>query len=69
KSEAAEEEGEEGTAPNVIFILVDDLGMNDMGSTSTDMAEATPFLDSLAKDGVRLTSYYTNHVCTPARVS
>lgn len=64
-----EEEEEEETPPNVIFILVDDLGMNDMGSSSTDMAEATPFIDSLAKGGVRLTSYYTNHVCTPSRVS
>ncbi|CAN0183326.1 unnamed protein product [Laminaria digitata] len=45
------------------------MGMNDMGSSSTDMAEATPFIDSLAKDGVRITSYYTNHICTPARVS
>lgn len=73
KSEAAaleEQEKEEGdTPPNVIFILVDDLGMNDMGSSSTDMAVATPFIDSLAKDGVRITRYYTNHICTPARVS
>ena len=68
KSEAAEEEAEQ-TAPNVIFVLVDDLGMNDMGSSSTDMAEATPFIDSLAKVGVRLTTYYSNHICTPARVS
>ncbi|CAM9346631.1 unnamed protein product, partial [Laminaria digitata] len=68
KSEAAEEEEEE-TPPNVIFILIDDMGMNDMGSSSTDMAEATPFIDSLAKDGVRLTRYYTNNICTPARAS
>lgn len=72
KSEAAageEGEEEEDTPPNVIFILVDDLGMNDMGSTSTDVAVATPFIDSLANDGVRITRYYTNHICTPARVS
>ena len=55
--------------PNVIFILVDDLGMNDLGSTSTDIAVATPFIDSLADDGVRIIRYYTNHICTPARVS
>ena len=67
KSDAAEEQEE--TRPNVIFILVDDLGMNDLGSSSTDMAEATPFIDSLAKDGVRITRYYTNSICTPARVS
>ena len=55
--------------PNVIFILVDDLGMNDVGSTSTDMSAATPFIQSLAEDGVKIINYYTNHVCTPARVS
>lgn len=55
--------------PNVIFILVDDLGMNDVGSTSTDMSAATPFIQSLAEDGVKIIRYYTNHMCTPARVS
>lgn len=60
---------QEERAPNVIFILVDDVGMNDMGPSSTDMSVATPFIDSLAVDGVRLSRYYTNHLCTPARVS
>lgn len=60
---------QEERAPNVIFILVDDVGMNDMGPSSTDMSVATPFIDSLAVDGVRLSRYYTNHICTPARVS
>ena len=66
KREEAEEEEE--TAPNVIFILVDDLGMNDMGSSSTDIADATPFIDSLAKDGVRISRYYTNHIGTSANI-
>lgn len=69
KSKAALGEEEVDNPPNVIFILVDDLGMNDVGSTSTDMAAATPFIESLAEDGVRIVNYYTNHMCTPARVS
>lgn len=62
-------EAEEERPPNVIFILIDDVGMNDMGPTSTDLSVATPFIDSLAENGVRLSRYYTNHLCTPARVS
>lgn len=55
--------------PNVLFLLVDDVGMNDLGLLSTDISELTPYLDSLAGEGVSLTNYYTNHICTPARVS
>lgn len=56
--------------PNVIFILLDDVGMNDIGYTSTDgLATVTPFMDSLAFQGVRISEYYTAHLCTPARVS
>ena len=55
--------------PNVIFILLDDVGMNDMGYTSTDDLAITPFMDSLALEGVRISDYYTAHLCTPARVS
>lgn len=55
--------------PNVILILIDDAGMNDIGHQSTDLGELTPFMDSLSSQGVRLSKYYTNHLCTPARVS
>ena len=63
------EENGEATPPNVIFILIDDVGMNDFGPSSTDISLATPFMDSLAKEGVQISRYYTNHICTPARVS
>lgn len=55
--------------PNVVFILMDDVGMNDIGYQSTDLGELTPFMDSLSAKGVRLGKYYTNHLCTPSRVS
>lgn len=55
--------------PNVIFVMLDDMGMNDLGLQSTDLEPMTPFLDSLIAGGVHLSRYYTNHICTPARVS
>lgn len=64
-----EEGQEEQQQPNVIFILIDDVGMNDIGHRSTDLQELAPFMDSLSSEGVRLTKYYTNHLCTPSRVS
>jgi Arylsulfatase A and related enzymes len=35
------------------------MGHADMGYQSTDLSKATPFMDSLAASGVKLTSYYT----------
>lgn len=64
-----QKEETEGEQPNVIFILIDDVGMNDIGHQSTDLGELTPFMDSLSSEGVRLSKYYTNHLCTPSRVS
>ncbi|MBA3712172.1 MAG: sulfatase-like hydrolase/transferase [Pyrinomonadaceae bacterium] len=53
--------------PNVIFILVDDLGYADIGSYGARDIR-TPRLDRLAREGVRLTDCYSNGpVCTPTR--
>lgn len=53
--------------PNIIFILVDDMGYGDLGVTgSTDID--TPNIDRIAADGVQLTHFYANApVCTPTR--
>lgn len=67
-SETTAERKKNGIPPNVIFILLDDMGMNDFGFRSTDLMEMTPYIDGLAGRGVRLDNYYTNHICTPARV-
>jgi len=55
--------------PNVLFIMSDDLGYGDLGITGrTDYA--TPVLDALAREGVRLTqAYAAAPVCTPTRVA
>ena len=55
--------------PNVIFILVDDLGWNDLGYTGSDFYES-PNIDSLSKDCFDfLTAYAASPVCSPTRAS
>ena len=51
--------------PNIVIILGDDLGFADMGAFGSEIK--TPSLDSLAKDGVRFTQFYTHASCSPTR--
>jgi arylsulfatase A-like enzyme len=53
--------------PNVVFILVDDLGFGDVGYNGSDIA--TPVLDQMAIDGVRLDRNYVYPVCSPTRAA
>lgn len=54
-------------APNIIYIVADDLGAFDLGSFGAD-AEVSPHLDRLAREGLRFTRAYSNSpVCSPAR--
>lgn len=43
--------------PNVVFIMADDLGWNDLGYTGSDYHE-TPYIDSLASEGMIFTNAY-----------
>ncbi|PSL07151.1 sulfatase [Cecembia rubra] len=55
--------------PNVLFILVDDLGWTDLGSFGSEFYE-TPNIDRLAAMGVKFTNAYTaSPVCSPTRAS
>ncbi|MFV0374648.1 arylsulfatase [Microbacterium sp.] len=54
-------------APNVIVMLVDDMGYADIGPFGSEID--TPNLDRLAERGVRLTNYHTTPVCSPARAA
>lgn len=55
--------------PNILFILADDLGWNDLGCTGSKFYE-TPNLDKLAAEGVRFTQAYAScGVCSPSRAS
>ena len=64
---AHEEPEEEALRPNIIFIMVDDLGMGDLSSYG-QKAFATPHIDRLAKEGMRFTQAYAGcTVCAPSR--
>ncbi len=53
--------------PNVLFILADDLGYGDLSCYGRPDYQ-TPFLDKLARQGVRFTrAYAAGPVCTPTR--
>ncbi|HBJ82806.1 MAG TPA: arylsulfatase, partial [Verrucomicrobiales bacterium] len=51
--------------PNVLVIIADDLGWNDVGFHSK--SATTPHLDRFAKEGIELQRFYTYAVCSPAR--
>lgn len=55
--------------PNVLFILIDDFGWNDVGYNGSTFYE-TPQLDALAKEWLRFDQCYTpSPMCSPTRVS
>lgn len=55
--------------PNVVLVIADDLGYGDLSSYGAPDIK-TPHLDRLAREGVRLTSFYANApVCTPTRAA
>jgi len=55
--------------PNVVLILIDDLGWTDLGCTGSPFYE-TPHLDRLAQQGMRFTDAYAAcPVCSPTRAS
>ena len=58
----------QSTRPNVVLIVTDDVGYGDIGSYGASDIK-TPNIDSLAKDGVRLTDFYAAPVCTPTRAA
>ena len=52
-------------APNIVFILADDLGYTDIAPYGSEVN--TPTLSSLADQGLRFTNYHTAANCAPAR--
>ena len=66
----------ESDLPNILLILVDDLGnadasfnyqMTHQGSTFNDAPIPTPNLDSIANEGIRFSNHHTNWICGPSR--
>ena len=55
----------DAVAPNVLFIVLDDLGFDDVGFRSHEIR--TPHVDALAQNGLVLDQYYVQDVCSPSR--
>ena len=53
--------------PNIIFIMADDLGYNDLGCYGQTLIQ-TPNIDAIAANGIRFTQFYSgSSVCAPSR--
>ncbi len=52
--------------PNIIFVMVDDLGYGDLGVYGQQHIQ-TPHLDQMAAEGILFTDVYAEAVCAPAR--
>lgn len=58
-----------GRKPNILWIVVDDMGYGDPGcyGGGAMSGASTPNIDKLAAGGLKLTSCYSQHTCTPTR--
>jgi arylsulfatase len=52
-------------APNVVLIVLDDVGFAQLGCFGSDID--TPTIDRLAADGLRYTGFHTTALCSPTR--
>ena len=53
------------TKPNIVLILIDDLGLTDLGAYGSEID--TPNIDALAKNGLIFTNYHATSECAPSR--
>jgi arylsulfatase len=60
-----------GRRPNILILVVDDLGYGDVGAYGGGEAlgAPTPHIDRLAREGLKLTSTYAQPSCTPTRAA
>jgi arylsulfatase A-like enzyme len=59
--------GVKPSSPNIVMILMDDMGYGDIGSTGANQYE-TPNLDKLASQGMQFTWFYSAQaVCSASR--
>src|ERR1700704_5217104 len=54
--------------PNVLLILVDDMGHGDLGFHGNPIIK-TPHLDKFARRSLRMKYFYVSPVCAPTRAS
>ena len=68
---AANAAAQETRKPNIVFILVDNLGYGDTGAYGGGELRGapTPRIDQLAREGLRLTNFNVEPECTPSRAA
>ena len=59
--------GQVHSPPNVVLILVDDMGWSDVGAFGGEIE--TPHIDRLAAGGLRFTQFHTTAKCFPSRAA
>ena len=59
--------GASTAAPNILLIVADDLGYNELGFMNNTRGILSPHLDSLASNGVTLKNHYSQPICSPTR--
>lgn len=59
--------GQASSRPNVVIILVDDMGYSDIGCYGGEIP--TPHIDKLAANGLRFSQFYNSARCCPTRAS
>jgi arylsulfatase A-like enzyme len=52
-------------APNIVFIVLDDVGFSDLGCYGSEIA--TPRIDALAANGLRYSNFHVTSMCSPTR--
>jgi arylsulfatase len=52
-------------APNIVIIVLDDVGFADLGCYGSEIA--TPCMDRLARNGVRYSNFHVTSMCSPTR--
>ena len=57
----------ESKKPNIVLILIDDLGLTDLQAFGGEID--TPNMDALANEGMMFTNYHTTSECAPACVA
>ncbi|WP_417444463.1 arylsulfatase [Joostella sp.] len=69
KEETANVEPVQKKAPNIVFIIADDMGVGDLGCYGQEYIK-TPNIDRLASQGIKFTNFYAGStVCAPSRAS
>lgn len=65
----ADLEKKTGKKPNILWFVIDDMGYGDPGcyGGGAQIGAATPNIDRLAKNGLKLTTVYSQPTCTPTR--